>query len=440
MNLPIQLNGNVTKRVVTMGLVSSVIAGCTTKQNPRLPIIIVGAGAAGIAAARELSRQSIPYLLLEANSRIGGRALTNTAHFGVPFDLGCAWLHSVDRNPLRHEASQLGFDLTDSPDEEALLYGARRASRIELERYEAAIEQIEEAFDLEGPDHSAQALFRPQNQAERAAAQVVGPLDYGVNFEDLSVHDAARQIGTGSEALLPKGLGTLITTLGTGLMVELNCKVQAIDSSGFAIRVQTDKGERLGRAVIVTVSTGILTSGAIRFIPVLPSAHQDAVKNLPMGLLNKAAFRLPDGALSNISGVRTTWLGQGGQSAYVLSRPNGQNLVVSFVGGRQAWSLERAGLATAETFHRQVLADVLGRSLAAKLGSPLLTRWGADPFSLGAYSSVTPGAGDVRTQLGLAFANGRICFAGEAADPVWATQVAGAWRSGQKAAAMMMNI
>ncbi|WP_246811565.1 FAD-dependent oxidoreductase [Mesorhizobium silamurunense] len=61
-------------------------------------VVIIGAGSAGLSAAKTLRAAGLSFTLLEAMSRIGGRAWTSDRHFGMPFDIGCAWLHAADRN------------------------------------------------------------------------------------------------------------------------------------------------------------------------------------------------------------------------------------------------------------------------------------------------------------------------------------------------------
>ena len=71
-------------------------------------VVIIGGGAAGIAAARRLTRAAIDCLVLEARPRLGGRAWTVTDPVGGALDLGCGWLHSADRNPWTRVAQELG--------------------------------------------------------------------------------------------------------------------------------------------------------------------------------------------------------------------------------------------------------------------------------------------------------------------------------------------
>ena len=78
--------------------------------------VIIGAGAAGLAAARHLVDAGQRVVVLEASSRIGGRAWTDSETFSAPVDRGCAWLHQADRNPFTPLAQACGFSLAAHDD------------------------------------------------------------------------------------------------------------------------------------------------------------------------------------------------------------------------------------------------------------------------------------------------------------------------------------
>src|SRR5579862_537262 len=73
-------------------------------------VAIVGAGAAGVAAARRLAEDGRSVIVVEASDRVGGRAWT-LGIAGMPLDLGCGWLHSADRSPMPALAEAAGFSV-----------------------------------------------------------------------------------------------------------------------------------------------------------------------------------------------------------------------------------------------------------------------------------------------------------------------------------------
>ena len=127
--------------------------------------------------------------------------------------------------------------------------------------------------------------------------------------------------------------------------------------------------------------------------------------------------------------IGTTLLQQraDGRVGDVLLRPFGGNLAIGFAGGALARELEAAGDAAALDFVRSVLRDVFGASVDRAFAKGHVTRWASDPWALGAYSAARPGHSHMRSRLAEPVAD-RVFFAGEACEPQWATQVAGAAR------------
>jgi phytoene dehydrogenase-like protein len=99
-------------------------------METKTDVVVVGAGAAGLAAAKTLAAEGVACVVIEAMGRIGGRAHTSSSEFGVPFDVGCAWLHAADRNPFFPEAQAAGWTLQHhAMGLDHLYFGDRRADR-----------------------------------------------------------------------------------------------------------------------------------------------------------------------------------------------------------------------------------------------------------------------------------------------------------------------
>ncbi len=413
-------------------------------------VAIIGAGVAGLAAARHLRQQGVPVTVLEASGRIGGRAFTETpATLGLAaFDHGASWLHAAQRNPLVALADPAKDVLTNSDDArtELLFVEGRRAQATEMTAYEAAWNRLDAvvapALDAGQPDRSLADAMKPMRDDPWAAtvAGWEGAIIAAADADALSVRDWRQNRLDGPNLTVQGGLGAFVARrLATD--VELAAPVTAVAWDGAAgVRIETPRGTVRAAACIVTVSTGVLASGAIRFTPALPFAVQAAIAGLPMGLLSKVALRAsgPDrfGLAANTSLVRQMRV-DGPASAFI-AWPRGADHVLGFVGGRAAWAVA-ADPAAAEDFARAELRSMLGN--AARFdGGAVVTGWGTDPFTLGSYAYAPPGQAGMRRQLEAAFPAERLLFAGEACrtDGLAGT-VGGAFLSGTEAAARLMQ-
>src|SRR4051812_29043694 len=102
---------NITRRSFVAGI-ASMGPVRSARANADIDIVVVGAGAAGLAAAKEIRAAGHSFALLEARPRIGGRAFTDTS-LGVPFDAGAEYIHWAERSPMKRIADALGVPLKD---------------------------------------------------------------------------------------------------------------------------------------------------------------------------------------------------------------------------------------------------------------------------------------------------------------------------------------
>jgi len=414
-------------------------------------VAVVGAGVAGLSAARHLRRRGVPVTLLEASGRIGGRAFTShSAVLGhAAFDHGASWLHAAHRNPLVTLADPAKDTLIDSDAarSERLFVANRPADAAEQDAYAAAWDRLDEvvapALAPGQRDRSLAEAMAPMRDDPWAAtvAGWEGAIIAAADADALSVRDWHQNRLDGANLNVRGGLGAFVVR---SLMteVELNTPVRAIAWDGTdGVRVETARGTIYAAACIVTVSTGVLASGAIRFTPALPHTVQAAIAGLPMGLLSKVALPAagPDclGLPSNTGLVRQMHAGRANMA--FIAWPQGANHVIAFVGGRAAWDVA-GDPAAAEALARTELQTMLG-SAARLADGAVMTGWATDPFTLGAYAYAPPGQAGMRRQLELAFPAERLLFAGEACrtDGLAGT-AGGAFASGRAAAARLMQL
>ncbi|MBE2278696.1 MAG: FAD-dependent oxidoreductase, partial [Rhodobacteraceae bacterium] len=416
-------------------------------------VVIVGAGTAGLAAAKALGRAGLTFRVVEAMARIGGRAWTSSSDFGLPFDIGCAWIHAADRNPFFPEAQAAGWTLhRHDMDLDHLWQGRRRVPTGELAMLRAAETALERRLDEAGrpgstaPGSTSSGSTGPgcaddrlstltgDSPAGRALATFCGPMDFGADADEISVADFRAAADLDPNYFTREGFGALIHRWGADVPVTLATPVRAIRWDGPGIAAETRRGTLSARAAIVTVSTGVLQFEDLAFYPALPDAHLDAIHDLPMGLLAKIGLAVSGTRLGLRAFDDLLVERRSRQDIFFLAFPFDLDLMVGFVGGDFAWELEAAGPAAAVDFATDRLAELFGNDIRRQVGHGLLTRWGGERWTRGAYAAATPGRATARAVLAEPV-GGRIWFAGEALGGGLMQTAAGARLSGEAAAA-----
>ncbi len=430
-----------TRRSILGGMLSTAALPVWAQSVPSNPdVVIIGAGSAGLSAARSLIALGKSVAIVEGAERIGGRAYTESHTFGIPFDHGCSWVMGPRNLAYTKMAKDWGFDLLNHANaREALFVGNRRATPSEKVKMGRAWAQIESALENSGRgglDVSASTVIPAGLEFSGVAQTWMGPMDWAVDFPDLSTMDVWEYGNNGSNYLIREGYGTLVARMGAGLPVKLNTPATGIDWRGKGVAVHTPAGTLKAKACIVTVSTGVLSAGTIKFTPLLPLWKQQAIANLPMGLLAKITLQF-DGERFGL--IPNQWLSywvpetMPAKACYFLTWPFGTNIMVGFVGGEVGWQLSREGTDAAVNFALEEVVKIFGSKARDHFLKGHLTGWADNPWTLGAYAAARPGQYGARAELAKPIAD-RVFFAGEAVATPYVQLCGGAYMSGEAVA------
>jgi len=401
--------------------------------NSEFETVVIGGGAAGIAAARRLHEAGVRSLIVEARPRLGGRAWTVSGPERSALDLGCGWLHSADRNPWVAVAEEQGRTIDRTPPpwrRRSLPNGFPEGGQREfIEAQEQLFARISERAQKE-PDVPAASLLAPGcrwNNLINAVATYIS----GAELEHVSARDFDNYDDTGVNWRVVEGYGTTIAACAANLAVALDCPVLQIDHSGKRLNIKTARGVIAADQAIVTIPTAVMAENEALFAPVLAD-KVEAARGLPLGLADKLFLSLAN-AEEFESDSRVFGTIDRTATATYHFRPFGRPQIEAYFGGGFAAELEAAGASAFFDFAVSELTRLFGGAFAKRVEPIHIHRWGSDPFARGSYSYARPGMVECRKTLATAV-DERLFFAGEACSPADFSTAHGGWMTGVAAA------
>ena len=415
-------------------------------SNPRaaFDVIIIGAGMAGLAAARTLAEAGLSVVVLEAQSRIGGRILSVDTG-GPVVELGAEFIHGKPPElwDLIAEAGVETYERTGD-------FLRREGDElVPMEDWKDEDDPLESLKNFPGPDCSFveyldRTGFRPEERQQEigyvegfnaADATQVSAMALGLQqaAEDAIEGDRSWRI-VGGYCRLPDFLHARAEAAGA--TVVLKAPVSAIRWQPNSVTVCSADG-RVWKAakVVVTVPLGILQSGSLAFDPPIPAVHQ-AAGMLRVGhacrftmVFSKTLWPAGMNFLMTLDSLPSVWWTGEGHS------------LTGWVGGPRGLSLLAHAPEALQSHAMAAVAAALARpqgEVEAALVSFHSHNWDADPYSRGAYSWVATGGLDASAALANPIAE-TLYFAGEHTDitGLWGT-VHAALRSGLRAAQQIL--
>ncbi len=436
-------------------------------------VVVVGAGMAGLVAARLLQSSGFAVTVLEARARLGGRIWTDS-RLGLPIDLGASWIHAADTNPLTRWARRSGIDLLHAPTGRRRFYEEGRLLRLNALARRGRRGLARAAFD------AARARRRARHSGHPASlGSVLEPLltEPGLPLFDrrlLAWITALSESVEGAPAaaidlahwypgeanglnLLPRGgYARLVEDAAAGLDVRFDAPVRAIRYGGPRVAVETPTDALHADAVVITVPLGALKAGQIRFEPPLPAPKHAAIARIGYGesatpqgtvraVMNKVVLRYdarfwPD-STERLNLLPADPAARGRYTNWISLAPLlGVPLVMGFCSGPAAAQLERdADDAALVAEAAANLARLSGLARVPEPSAALVTRWLSDPWARGAYSYASIHSSDAdRTDYQRPIGD-RLYFAGEGTQARDYGTVQAALRSGEQAAAAIFQ-
>ncbi|NJN60744.1 MAG: FAD-dependent oxidoreductase [Coleofasciculaceae cyanobacterium RL_1_1] len=426
-------------------------------QSNTSRIVVIGAGLAGLAAARELHHQGHKVVVVEARDRPGGRIWTSHQWPDTPLDLGASWIHGVQNNPLTALADEIQARRLTTHYERATTYNTdgqplSRAENDRLERLETQVLNALTQAQTGDEDVSIRQAIAPLMQGlDRSSGRYrwlnfilssTIEQEYSGSATDLSTYwyDQLQEFD-GGDVLFPQGFSAITEFLAQDLRIEFGQPVQAIEWGRSPLRVVTSRSEFIADRVVVTLPLGVLKAQTVQFSPALPPSKQEAIAKLGMGVLNKCYLRFPSvfwpkdvdwlEYIPARHGEWTEWVS--------FKRVADQPILLGFNAADrgkaiEAWS-DAEIVASAMTTLKTIFGDEIPQPIEAQI-----TRWASDPFSLGSYSYNAVGSTPKLRQALAAPVGQALFFAGEASHRKFFATAHGAYLSGLRAARQILAL
>ncbi|WP_062517259.1 flavin monoamine oxidase family protein [Demequina gelatinilytica] len=377
--------------------------------------IVIGAGVAGLTAARLLAATGRTVVVLEARDRVGGRVWTEHAD-GRLTDLGASWIHGVEGSAVAAAAAAFGMPTVEftvggyQVDSRPIAYyspSGARLSEADAARFAADVHAVDAALaaaiagagagdsyrDVTETAIAVQGWDAERAQRVREHLEHRSEEQYGAWIADLAAHGLDDDSIAGDEVVFPQGYDVLPRRLAEGLEVRLEHVVTRVEWSAAGVRVLTDRGDLTARSAVLTVPVGVLKAGAVEIDPPLPEPVAGALSRLEMNRFEKVVLRFPTRfwdkdvyAIRQQGPEARSW-----HSWYDLTALHGEPTLLTFAAGPTArkitgWDDARVAESVMGQL-RRLYGDRAVDPIAIRV-----TAWHADPYARGSYAYMAVGS------------------------------------------------
>ncbi|MFG6095720.1 NAD(P)/FAD-dependent oxidoreductase [Leptothoe sp. ISB3NOV94-8A] len=460
-------------RTITRRILVSLLAAIPFLKKTRQPIaapalpdqthydtIVIGAGAAGLAAARTLQEANQSVLLLEARDRIGGRVHTNYDFASHPIECGAEYLHG-DNIVTWDWVRRYRLGTLPVFDEYRHQFMYVNQKLLPFRRWSAipgmeVLDWMDDSpidtlitswIDAGKPDVSlAQFLLDAQVELSTDVRRIMDHFfsgSYAANLDQLGIYGLAEltYAGDGDRySRLIEGYSHLFEQFAAGLKIRYKTPVTRIHWRSSGIEIHTETGKTYtAQQIVITLPLALLQENAVEFEPELPDAKLNAIHGLAAGQITKLILKFDQPFWSReLESCLTTldtqlWWRPG------WKRHHEAPVLTAFTGATGANNLGQLGQAGAVQAGLQNLEQMFEMPLADRLVDALFVDWQADPYARMAYSYVPVNGVGLRSQLAQPV-NQVLFFAGEATHTTRAATVHGALESGIRAANEILSL
>ncbi len=426
-----------------------------------LPILIVGAGIAGIACAKKLQEKGEKVIVLEAKPRIGGRINSKKIDSDI-FDLGASWIHGIDDNPIWAitqendiETTIFNYDNLQFFHENGQLFSDK-----EVEEFEFYIDKIEKLLNqtqkVSALDAIKEIIFSlpylgntfSENYLKKLLLSFFERIandPFATNLDQLSSnYQNYEGYFQGNEVVFPKGYYQVVENISKNIEIKLNIDIKKITYQNDCVQlIDSDDNVYIGSRVVVTVPLGILKKNHIEFHPPISSDYIDSIQALGFGSFNKVFFELKQPLLFRLksSGEKISdfyWNDTDCFNILDLSQIYQKPTYLMLFGGDKSNFIDNSTDREVSDF----VFSSLQKQFAGIPDKPekiIVTRWGADPYSYGSFSFPSLNHTDNLVKVLHKPIRQLIFFAGEHCSLKYAGTVHGAYLSGCEVAEKILK-